>query len=247
MIGSPTARRIRRVSGSTSSTWFLKKVFATMLVVGAFSSVTMGTTFALFNSQDGNGLSSVATGTLTLSNKVNTGTACLSYNGPASPGNVNNACTALFTSGTLAYPGTASTVNITILNNGTLNSSDLSVYMPSCTNITSPGVTTPGGGDPCAVGGAQFSIAEATSSAFTPSTAACKFPTPSSTPCIATADSLHTFAAGYFDAPGAFDLGTGPAAGAARYFIVSMQLPATASNTLQGQAAQFGLTWHITS
>jgi hypothetical protein len=247
MIGRPTARRIRRVSGRTSSTWFLKKVFATMLVVGVLSSVTMGTTFALFNSQDGNRLSSVATGTLTLSNKVNTGTACLSSSGPASPGNVNNGCTALFTSATLIYPGASSTVNVTILNNGTLNSSDLSVYMPSCTNVPTPGVTTPGGGNPCAAGGAQFSIAEATSSAFTPSTAACKFPTASALPCSFTADTLNTFATGYFDAPSAFDLGTGPAAGASRYFIIGMQLPATASNTLQGQAAQFGLTWHITS
>jgi hypothetical protein len=146
------------------------------------------------------------------------------------------------------YPGATSTVNVTILNNGSLNASDLSVYMPSCAKIATTGAPTPGGGNPCAVGGALFYIAEATSSAFTLASSACKFPTVSASPCtFALADSLNTFSAGYFDAPGAYDLGAGPAAGASRYFIIAMQMPSTASNTLQGQAAQFGLTWHITS
>ena len=226
----------------------LKKIFASLLVIGAMSMLTAGTTFALLTSQTSNAKGTVATGTLTLSNKVNAATACLSYGGPASPANVNNACDALFTSATLAYPGVASTVNVTILNNGTLNSSDLSLYMPTCTKVSTPGAPTPGGADPCATGGALFTVAEATSSAFTPGTAACKFPAVSASPCtFAAADSLNTFFTSYGTPGGAFDLGSGPAAGASRYFIISMELPSTASNSLQGQAAQFGLTWHITS
>jgi hypothetical protein len=246
VIGLRTCRRVRRSSGSTSSSLLLKKVFATMIVIGAISSVTVGGTFALLTAQNANRMGAVATGTLTLSNKVTN--ACLSYNGAPSPGNVNNACDPLFTSATQIYPGASSTVNVTILNNGSINASDLSVYMPSCAKVATPGAPTPGGGDPCAVGGARFYIAEATSSAFTLASSACKFPTVSASPCgVFTAESLNSFATGYFDAPGAYDLGVGPAAGASRYFIIAMQLPSTASNTLQGQAAQFGLTWHITS
>jgi hypothetical protein len=40
-------------------------------------------------------------------------------------------------------------------------------------------------------------------------------------------------------------LGTGPAAGASRYFIIGMQLPGGASNALQGEEALFGLTWQL--
>ena len=247
MIGVRAYRRVRDSSGRSSSTWLLKKLFATLIVIGGLSSLTVGGTFALFTSQDANRMGSVATGTLTLSNTVTS--ACLSYNGPASPGNVNNACNPLFTAtaGNLVFPGGSATANVTILNNGTLNSSDLSVYMPSCTKIASPGATTSLGGDPCAAGGMQFYIEEATSAAFTPGTSACKFPTVSTTPCSFTANSLNTFATGYFDAPSALDLGSGPAAGASRYFIVGIMLPSSAPTTLQGQAAQFGLTWHITS
>ncbi|MGH3632095.1 MAG: hypothetical protein ACRDRL_32225, partial [Sciscionella sp.] len=175
-------------------------------------------------------------------NTVATGSACFSY-GPGSTANVNNTCEAVFTAAALAYPGTALTTKITITNNGSVDASDLSVYMPSCTNIATPGAPAPGGANPCGSGGAQFYIQE-TDASWTPT--ACRFL--GSNPCGFTIPStLNTFATGASSASTALDLGVGPARGQSRYFIIGMQLPPTADNTYQGQAAQFGLTWHITS
>lgn len=243
MSGDRTYRRLRGCSGRTSSTWRLKKILASLLVVGALSSLTVGGTFALLNSQESNATSSIASGTLTFSNKVNVGTACFSYGGPASPGNVNNACDALFTSATQNYPGTPLTQRVTIANNGSLDASDLSVYMPSCANAVTTGAPTPGGGNPCAAGGAQFYIQE-TDSSFVATT--CRYPTVGTT-CAFNTNGLFIFAANDNSTASALDLGAGPVHGQSRYFVIGLQLPASASNTLQGQAAQFGLTWHSTS
>jgi predicted ribosomally synthesized peptide with SipW-like signal peptide len=220
----------------------VKKVLASMIVLGALSSVTVGGTFALLNSQESNAKSSVASGTLTFSNVVNTGTTCLSY-GAASPANVNNACQALFTSASLNYPGTAITAKVTLTNNGSLDASDLTVFMPSCTNATSPGAPAPGGGNPCASAGAELYIQE-TTSAWVATT--CRFPAAVGA-CAFNASSLYVFNSNYNAVTASLDLGAGPLHNTARYFIIGMRLPVNASNNLQGQAAQFGLTWHITS
>lgn len=243
MIAGRTYRHVRDCSGRTSSTWRLKKILASLILLGSLSSLTVGGTFALLSAQESNAKSSIASGTLTFSNTVNAGSACFSYGGPASPANANASCQALFTSGTQNYPGSPLTAQVTIANNGSLDASDLSVYMPSCTNIVTPGALAPGGANPCAAGGAQFYIQE-TNSSFVPTT--CRYQTVGTT-CAFTTDSLSIFAANASSTATALDLGAGPAHGQTRYFIVGMQLPANASNTLQGQAAQFGLTWHITS
>jgi hypothetical protein len=244
VIAQRAYRRIRGSAGRTSSTWLLKKILASMIVVGALSSLTAGGTFALLNSQQSNAKSSVASGTLTFSNVVNvTGTTCFSYGGPVSPGNVNTTCQALFTSATQNYPGTPITAKVTIANNGSLDASGLSVFMPSCTNGATPGAPTPGGGNPCASGGAQFYIQETDASWVATN---CKFPSAAGA-CVFNTSALFVFASNYMAATGALPLGAGPAHGQSRYFIVGMQLPSNASNTLQGQAAQFGLTWHLTN
>jgi hypothetical protein len=244
VIAGLAYRRVRGCSGRTSSTWLVKKVLASMIVLGALSSVTVGGTFALLNSQQSNTKSTMASGTLTFSNVVNTGTTCLSYGGAASPANVNNACQAVFTSATLNYPGTAITAaKITLTNNGSLDASDLTVFMPSCTNAVSPGAPAPGGGNPCASAGAEIYIQE-TTSAWVATT--CRFPAAAGA-CAFNASSLSVFNSNYNAVTSSLDLGAGPVHGAARYFMIGMRLPANASNTLQGQAAQFGLTWHITS
>jgi hypothetical protein len=236
-------RRVRVSSGRGSSTWLVKKVLASLIVIGALSSVTAGGTFALLNSQESNALTNVATGTLTFSNTVDTGTACFSYGGPASPSNTNVACSAFFTSATQNYPGVPLIARLTLTNNGSLDISHLSVYMPSCTNGTTPGAPTPGGGNPCAAGGAQFYIQE-TTSGFAATN--CLYPAAAGA-CAFGTDSLSIFATNANSTATALDLGAGPAHAQARYFVIGMQLPSNASNTLQGQAAQFGLTWHITS
>lgn len=237
-------RHVQRSAGPASSTWRLKKILAGLIAFGALSSVTATGTFALLNSQESNAGSSVASGTLTFSNTVNTGTACLSYSGPSSPGNVNSSCDALITSATQNYPGVAITpVKVTIANNGSIDASDLSVYMPSCTASATPGAPTPGGANPCAANGAQFYLQETTST-WTPTK--CWFPSGAGA-CAFAASSLFVFASNYLATTSALDLGAGPAHAQSRYFLIGMQLPSTASNALQGEAALFNLTWHMST
>ncbi len=237
-------RHVHRTAGPASSTWRLKKMLAALIVFGALSSVTATGTFALLTSQETNAGGSVSSGTLTFDNVVNTGTACFSYGGPSSPGNVNTSCQALITSATLNYPGVAITpVKVTITNDGSIDAADLSVYMPSCTVAATPGAPAPGGANPCSTNGAQFYIQETTSTG-TPTQ--CWFPSAVGA-CSFVASSLRTFAVNINTTTSALDLGKGPAHGTARYFLIGMQLPSTASNALQGEAAVFGLTWHMST
>jgi hypothetical protein len=236
-------RQAVRPAGRRSSTWRLKKVLLSFIVVGGLSFLTVTSGFALLNAESRNIGSTISSGTLTFSNRVNTGTLCYSYGGSASPGNVNSSCDALFTSATQMYPGTAATAQVTIANDGSLDAKTLSVYMPSCTAVATPTAPTPGGGDPCGVSGAQFYIQE-TDSSFTPTT--CKFPAAAGA-CPFNANTLFFFKSSANSAPTAFDLGSGPIHGQSRYFIIGMQLPPGAGNALQGEEALFGLTWRVST
>jgi hypothetical protein len=236
-------RSVARSSGRSSSTWRLKKVLLSLIVLGGLSFFTLTSAFALLNGENRNIGSTISSGTLTFSNKVNLGSLCYSYSGPASPGNVNTGCDALFTSATQMYPGTAATSRVTIENNGSLDAKTLSVYMPSCTMVTTPTAPSPGGADPCGVAGAQFYIQE-TDSSF--NATSCKFPAAAGT-CIFAANTLFFFKASANSAPTAFNLGSGPSQGQSRYFVVGMQLPSNASNALQGEEALFNLTWRVST
>jgi hypothetical protein len=235
-------RRIRQSSGSTSSTWLLKKILASLIVVGALGSLTATGTFALLTSQEANVHSTIASGTLVFDNIANGSTPpCYSYGGPASPGNVNDSCTALFTSSSLNYPGTPVTATVKITNDGTLPAS-LSVYMPSCTASPTPGDASPGGGNPCGAGGALLTVQETNGATTT-----CWFPA-APTACTYTAGyTLQAFAANYGSPAGALQLSGGSAPAQVRTFVIGIELPANAANALQGEEAVFGLTWHMTT
>jgi len=216
-----------------------KKVLLSAMVIGGLSFFTLANTFAVLNSEGSNTGSTIASGTLTIGNTVGAGTSCFSY---TSATNSNASCDALFSSASLAYPGTPVTVHVTIQNAGTIKASALSIYMPSCTATASPGAPTPGGGNPCSTGGAMMYISESNST-FT--TNSCVFPTSSGT-CSFIANTVNALATTRNDANHMFTLGTtGLAPGASRYFIVAMQLPSTAANTLQGEEALFKLTWNL--
>ncbi|HVC87417.1 MAG TPA: hypothetical protein VNC40_08330 [Gaiellaceae bacterium] len=234
--------RAWRSSGRNSGTWHLKTVLASLIVVGSMSYLTVEGVFAILSSESINSHSSIASGTLTFSNTVNANTSCYSY-GAGSSGNVNSACDALFSSATLMYPGTVATAKVTIANNGSLDASDLSVYMPTCAKVTSPGAPSPGGANPCGSGGALFYIQE-TNSSWVPTT--CWFPAAVGA-CSLTTDTLYFFANSATSSASALDLGPGPAHAASRYFIVGTELASAASNTLQGEEAQFDLTWHMSA
>jgi hypothetical protein len=143
------------------------------------------------------------------------------------------------------YPGTLASAKVTIANDGSLDPSALTVYMGNCTQAGSPGApayTSPGAGaNPCGLNGLQFYVQE-TNSSWTPTT--CWFPSGTTT-CALAASTLYSFANTYKSAGNLLNLGPGPAHGQSRYFIVGVELPSTASNSLQGQQAQFSLTWGL--
>jgi hypothetical protein len=224
-------------AGRRSSTWRVKKILATVIVLSAMGSVTVSGTYGLMNSEQSNARTSVSTGTLTFGNTVETGTACYSYGGPSS--NVNSACQAVYTSATENYPGTPLIAHVAILNNGSLGISNLAVYMPSCVAGNTPTAPTPGTANPCDPGGAQFYIQETTQAG---AATTCWFPGASGA-CTFAADSLSTVAMNANSAASAISLGSGPAAGQTRYFVIGTQLPTNAGNSLQGRSATFALTW----
>jgi hypothetical protein len=240
-----TYRRVRRAAGRNSATWRTKKILASLIVVGALGSITAAGTYAQMNSETGNPLSTASTGTLTLSNTVNAGTACFSY-GAGSTGNSNPGCTALFTSATLNYPGTPVTSKVQITDNGSIDASNLSVWMTGCSTIATPGAPTPGGGNPCdATIGDNFALQETDSSG---TATFCWYPDFAAGACTLSAGTLGDFFT-YVNSSSPYDLAlttpSGPAAGQSRYFSITVQVPTGASNTLQGEAAVFGLTWHV--
>ncbi len=237
-------RRMHRAIGPGSSSWATKKLLLGLVALGIMSWGTTGT-YALLNGQLANKASTVASGTLTFSDKVESGTACFSY-GAGSSANVNNGCSAVISESTgLAAPGQPLTAHITLTNDGSIDGSDLSVYMPSCTQTTTTGYT--GGvnanGNPCALNGAQLYIEE-TDSNWNPTT--CWYLS-GSAPCTFQASTLYAFQLNHAGVANALDLGSGIAHGASRYFIVGMQLPTNASTNYMGQAASFSLTWHLTT
>lgn len=237
---------VRRGADRLCSSRRVKQVLLTMLVVGALGTATVQRAYALFTTDEANPAATVGSGTLTFGTTVGTGSVCFSYGGPSSPGNVNTACDALFTYDPASehYPGDSATATVTIANDGSLGASDLALYMPSCTSAATADAPAPGGGDPCAAGGAELYVQETQSDGTTPVT--CWYPSGSTT-CSFAADSLHTFSQTYTSSSAALDLGAGPQASQTRYFTIGVALPSTAANTLQGEEAVFALTWHMTS
>lgn len=236
------------MSGGVRSTRGLKKVLLSLIVVGAASSFSVGGTFAILKSEETNAGSTVATGTLTFSNTVGTGTACTSNTGSS---NVNTSCSTLYASPSLLYPGQSETSTVTIANTGSVPIGSVSVYMPSCTYQASPGAgTNAGGGDPCSstvTDGPLLSIEEDTS---TGTPIHCWWPDQAAGACSSsfTQNDWFGIVATYKNtATATIAAGSGPAAGASRYFKVTVGLPANANPTLQGEEALFTLTWHVTT
>jgi hypothetical protein len=237
----------------------LKVVLAALMLAGSMSFLTISGTYAIFTSQEGNAGATTASGTLTMTDSVNGGTACTSYTTGAT-GNVNAACTALFSTATLQYPGSTYSVNVAIADTGSLPASKLSLYMPTCTKTTSPSAPFSNGGNPCleitegsSLDGVQMTVEEMTNNTYT-TVLGCYYPVVATGACSAAAgyalnipNSFGIFAENLTSSASAYALGTGPVAGATRYFKITLLLPSTASNTLQGQAASFDLTWHLTT
>jgi hypothetical protein len=225
----------------------LKQALVALMLAGALGSLTVPGVYGIFSADTQNLTSTAASGTLTLSTTVGTGTACLSYGGPPSPGNASTSCDALFSYSPAGehYPGDpASTAAVTIENGGSLDASDLSLSMPGgCSSAATPDAPSPGGGNPCGTDGLRFYVQE-TASDGTPTT--CWFPVVQPGACPLTDGTLAAFAAG-----SGVDLGPGPQAQQTRYFSVGLQVPNESGNPnndkLQGEEATFAVAWHMTS
>src|SRR5438094_10233647 len=107
-----------------------KKLLLTLGTVGVAAAAAGSGSFATFDAQTSN-TGTFATGTLVMSNKVNSGTTCLSTGGGTTDTN-NATCDNAFTLAVKA-PGDSGTANITISNLGSLATTGLKAFIPTCT------------------------------------------------------------------------------------------------------------------
>jgi hypothetical protein len=238
------ARGIRRHARAHSNTWVVKRVLLSALVVGGLSCFTLASTFALLTAESTNTNGSVSSGTLYLGNLPSTSAStCFSYNGalPSTSPNVNAACDALAGSAVVYPGGAAATAKVAISNPGSVSGATLALYMPSCVAVNTSGAPSPGTGNPCTTGGLELTIAE-TDSSWNPTR--CAYPQTSGS-CTFIANTLNALATTKNSSTSMYSLSEGLAAGQTRYFLISMELPSSAANTLQGRAAQFNLTWNL--
>ena len=143
-------------------------------------------------------------------------------------------------------------------NTGSVDANDLRLFMPTCSTTTSPSAGVVGGGNPCTEisdnsvpDGLELTIEETSS---TGTVQKCLYPVVATGTCTAAPgwssgapNSFPIFAEYATDMGSSYDLGPGPAKGQTRYFKVTVILPTEASNSLQGEQALFGLTWHLST
>jgi hypothetical protein len=108
-----------------------------------------GGTFSSFSADTTNASSNIASGTLTMSNTVNSqATACFSYNGAA---NVNSGCSALFSltgaapqsaAGNLPPGSYGSVASVKVENTGSIDATKLQVYAPTTTDCVDAKATS---------------------------------------------------------------------------------------------------------
>ncbi|HZD86454.1 MAG TPA: hypothetical protein VE088_00435 [Gaiellaceae bacterium] len=106
-----------------------KKILVLAMLAGLIAMVAGGSTFASFSAQTANPGGAFSSGTLTLSDQVNSGTACNSYGG-ASKDNYNAACDAILALANAAPGVTGGQAKLTITNTGSLDASLFSVFAP---------------------------------------------------------------------------------------------------------------------
>lgn len=171
--------------------------------------------------------------------------------------NVNaQGCDAMYTTSVLNYPGVLQKANIQITNDGTIDATTMTMWMPiipgtsvSCQEVDTPGIPAYAhlAGDPCASSnvasgaGVIFYVQETQSNYTT--AVKCWYPSTATT-CPLTG-SLADFATNNYDSADYLPVGSGPTHGNSRYFVVGTEFPSNASNTFQGESARFSLDWHL--
>ena len=223
-----------------------KKVLITLLVIGALATVGVGT-YATFTAQTNNTGNTVTTGTLILSNETGQNAATLCYSAGNAPGSagapaaiggnagVNNQNCSAVSFAALNKPGTSDTGKFTLKNVGSLAGSMLTVKIPSCTDTASATATyaAPTTGNPlCTTLSIQIQEYDAT---FTTPSASCIYPAAAAA-CGSTSGSLS----GLSTATNVI----GPlAANTAENVLITVSLPSSAGNSVQGLTSTFDLDW----
>jgi hypothetical protein len=224
-----------------------QKVVLSLGVVAGIGALAGAGTFATFTAQTGNPSNTFANGTLVLSNKVNSGTACLSTGGGTTDVNNNASCSTAFSLSVKA-PGDSGTSNLTLKNMGSLPASALVVFSGTCDDSDAAGENYHGTGSPCAK--VQFYVQQYSDSGFsTPS--ACLYGGAAVANICDFSDAgktLATFVTDHTDLSEGLSAGGLAAAGGADtvWIKVGVKLPDDADNTYQGRAASLALNWHIT-
>jgi hypothetical protein len=135
---TPAATRAATPRKSTTKT---KLALLLVMLAGFATYFGNGGTFSSFSADTTNASSNIASGTLTMSNTVNSQvTACFSYNGVA---NVNSACSALFSltgvapqsaAGNLPPGSYGSVASVKVENTGSIDATKLQIYGPTTTD-----------------------------------------------------------------------------------------------------------------
>jgi predicted ribosomally synthesized peptide with SipW-like signal peptide len=222
----------------------VQKVALSALVVGAMTSVSLGT-FASFTAQTTSAGNVFAAGTLVLSSTRQGGAACLSTAGGTTDTNANGACDALVNL-TVRKPGDAGTANLTLKNEGSLAASALKAFSTACTNADAPGESYHGTGNPC--GKLQLYLQEYSDAGFA-TASACRYGGSSDggTTCDFSdaTKTLAAFATAYGSSSSGLALAGGLPAGGSRYLKIGVKLPSDADNSYQGRKASAELAWYI--
>lgn len=226
-----------------------KKILLSLGAVAVVGAVVGGGTYATFNAQTANPGNVWANGTLILSNKVGTGTTCLSTGtGTNADTNVNASCDALFSGATLRKPNDSATVNVAVKNEGSLNASALKLHSGACTAGDTAGETYKGSGDPCDK--VQLYVQKWTDATRTVP-AACVY---GSTQAVTTNTCDFSATGAEAKTLGAFASANGTATplnlgalntGVTGYYTVGVKLPQTTSNSYQGRRASIDFTWTL--
>jgi hypothetical protein len=120
-----------------------KTILILMIVIGAVALFAGSGTFASFSAETTNAGSSVASGTLTMSDTVDTGTACLSANAVPQL-NVNPACGAVLSLTNVAPGVFGGTAQVTIQDTGSLDASTMFLWAPQVGATLSDTLSTTG-------------------------------------------------------------------------------------------------------
>jgi predicted ribosomally synthesized peptide with SipW-like signal peptide len=225
-----------------------QKVLLSMGVVAGIGALAGAGTFATFTAQTSNPNNIFASGTLVLSNKVGSGTACLSTGGGNTDSNSNAGCDTVFNLAVKA-PGDSGGANLTLKNMGSLPASVLKVFSGSCTDADAAGENYHGTGSPCGV--VQVTIQQYTSSAFTTPSACLYGGSPDSGVTCDFSDATKTltdFVTNHANFSSGVSAGALAAAGGAdsTWVRVAVQFPSTAGNSYQGRSATMTFNWQIT-